>query len=411
MTDQILVDDISKARETIKPYIVQTPLVPSPNLSHLCDCNLYLKLENLQRCRSFKFRGALNKISQLPPNSTVTCASAGNHSQGTALGATLLGMKSIIYMPATAPAAKVAATRDYGAQVIQVGVGFDEAMTRCKEDLALNPDRTFIPPYDDRDVIAGQGTCGLEILEQLQTVDTVVIPVGGGGLAAGVAIAIKALKPTVRIVCVNGSVRSAFYKKYQTAKGRDIGQLDTTFTGVPLAEGLAVNTPGSITFPIVEKLADEFVVVTEDEIGDAIALLAERMKIVCEGSGAAAFASVLAKKFSYAPDENICCIVSGGNIDLAMLARCIDRALCRWGRRRSMTVSLPLGTAKYISLLKTLNDYSLEVLESDLLPHTQCRPNYVEYRMTVEVSKPEMLEELCGKCLEQGWDVKFLECQ
>jgi threonine dehydratase len=408
MTDEISLEDIRDARQKIKEHIVETPMTTSPNLSDYCGCKLHLKLENQQRCRSFKFRGALNKISRLPPNTVVTCASAGNHSQGTALAASLCGMKSIIYMPVTAASAKVAATRGYGAEVIQGGFGFDDAMARCKEDLAKNPDRTFIPPYDDKQVAAGQGTCGLEILEQRPNIDTVVIPVGGGGLAAGVATAIKALKPDVRIICVNASVRPAFYKKYQAAKGREVAQLDTTFTGVPLADGIAVNTPGSLTFPIVEKLADEFVVVSEDEIAESIALLAERAKIVCEGSGAAAFAAVLSKKFKYAVDENICCIVSGGNIDLAMLARCIDRALFRWGRRRQLTASLPLGTEKYIGMLKLMKDYGLEVLECEAVGHVHCRSNYVEHRMTVEVSNPDLLDELCEKCVEHGCCVKFL---
>jgi threonine dehydratase len=406
--DAITIDDIRDARSVIKERVVETPIETSPNLSDMCQCRVHLKLETLQRCRSFKFRGAMNKIARLPPNSVVTCASAGNHSQGTALAASLCGMKSIIYMPMTAAAAKVSATRGYGAEVIQFGTGFDDAMARCKEDLAAHPERTFIPPYDDKLVMAGQGTIGLEIFEQLPDVDTIVIPVGGGGLAAGVAVAIKTLKPSVRIVCVNAAVRANFYRKYMGARARELAEIDTAFTGVPLADGIAVNTPGSLTFPIVEKLADEFVLVSEDEIAESIALLAERAKIVAEGSGAAAFAAVLSKKFSYKEDENIVCIVSGGNIDLAMLARCIDRALFRWGRRRQLTAALPLGTDGYIAMLKLMKGYSLEMIEAEQMPHIHCRSNYVEYAMTVEVGNPALIDEMCEKCKENGWQIKFL---
>jgi threonine dehydratase len=317
-------------------------------------------------------------------------------------------MKSIIYMPMTAAAAKVSATRGYGAEVIQCGVGFDDAMARCKEDLAAHPERTFIPPYDDKYVMAGQGTIGLEIFEQVPDVDTIVIPVGGGGLAAGVAVAIKTLKPSVRIICVNAAVRANFYRKYQGSLGRELGELDTSFTGVPLADGIAVNTPGTLTFPIVEKFADEFVLVSEDEIAEAIALLAERAKIVAEGSGAAAFAAVLSKKLSYKENENVVCIVSGGNIDLSMLARCIDRALFRWGRRRQLTASLPLGTDGYIAMLKMMKGYGLEMIEAEQMPHIHCRSNYVEYAMTVEIANPALVDEMCERCKENGWQVKLL---
>jgi threonine dehydratase len=305
----------------------------------------------------------------------------------------------------------VDATRGYGAEVIQSGLGFDDALAKCKEELEVHPERTFIPPFDDFEVIAGQGTVGLEIYEQHPEVDAIVIPVGGGGLAAGVAVAVKALNPAIRIICVNAAVRANFYDKYQAAKGRESVGIDTTFTGIPLADGIAVKQPGLLTFPIVERLADEFVLVTEDEIAEAIAFLAERAKLVCEGSGAAAFAAVMAKKFEFKRDENIVCIVSGGNIDLAMLSRCFDRALFRWGRRRQLTACLPLGTDGYIAMLRLMQTYGLELLESEAMPHVHSRPNYAEYTMTVEIINPALLDEFCMKCKESGWNVKFMSCE
>jgi threonine dehydratase len=411
MAEGVTLESIRAARESMRGQIIETPISTCPHLSAICGCRIHLKLENHQRCRSFKFRGALNKISRLPPGTIATCASAGNHSQGTAHASALCGMQSIIYMPLTAPLAKVDATRGYGAEVVQCGLGLDDALAKCKEELALHPERTFIPPFDDPDVISGQGTIGLEIYEQHPEVDTIVIPVGGGGLAAGVATAVKALNPAIRIICVNASVRANFYKKYQTAKGREFHDIDTSFTGVPLADGIAVNTPGSLTFPIVEQLADEFVLVTEDEIAEAIALLAERAKLVCEGSGAAAFAAVMAKKFEFKREENIVCIVSGGNIELSMLSRCIDRALFLWGRRRQLTACLPLGTDAYIAMLKLMKAYGLELLESEAMPHVHSRPNYAEHTMTVEIANPALIDELCAKCRENGWDVRFISCE
>jgi len=312
-------------------------------------------------------------------------------------------MNAIVYMPCTAPSSKVEATKGYGAQVVQYGMGFDEAAAKCKEDLANNPNWTFIPPFDDPDVIAGQGTIGVEIFNQLPEIETVVVAVGGGGLAAGVAVALKHLKPSVRIVCVNAQTRPASYVKFQESKGRKVEDLGMPFKGTPLADGIAVINPGTVTFPYIEKYVDEFVIVTEDEIATTIALLAERAKTVCEGAGAAPVAAVLNHKFNFRPDEKIACVVSGGNIELQMLSRCIDRALFLWGRRIFFNVSTPVGSSHYINLLEVLRSFHIEIISTEIYPHVDTYANHVRYAITADVPNPALMEKLTEECQKNGW--------
>ena len=221
---EVTLKDVEEARERIKQHTVFTPCIKSFNLSTITDSELYIKLENLQRCKAFKFRGALSKVSTLKKGSTIVCASAGNHSQGCSLSAKLCGMKCIVYMPKTAPQSKVDATRGYGAEVRQYGDSFDEANAQCIKDCSENPDWTFVPPFDCNEVIAGQGTIALELLEQMDKIDYVVVAVGGGGLAAGVGVAMKAKSPNTKVIAVNGAIRPATYIKYKTEKGQEFDQ-------------------------------------------------------------------------------------------------------------------------------------------------------------------------------------------
>ena len=329
MSKELTLEDIKKAYERIKPNIKRTLIDYSFNISDWLGCNLYLKLEMLQRCKAFKFRGALSKISTLPKGSKIACASAGNHSQGCALASKICGIKCIVYMPETAPKAKVAATKGYGAEVRQYGKTFDDANKKCLEDLKIEKDVIFVPPFDDLDVMAGQGTIGLEIYEDLKDVQTVVVAVGGGGLCAGVATAIKSLAPKCRIIAVNAALFPNTYLKFQKEKGRPIDPIAESEpkTGqAPLADGIAVKVPGTLTYPYVSKYVDEFVVVSEKEISTAIAVLAQRAKCVVEGAGASTLAAVLFKKFKYEKGENIVCVLSGGNITLQRLSECFKDA-------------------------------------------------------------------------------------
>lgn len=325
MSKELTLEEIKKAYERIRPNIKRTLIDYSFNISELLGCNLYLKLEMLQRCKAFKFRGALSKISTLPKGAKIVCASAGNHSQGCALASKICGINCVVYMPETAPQAKVAATRGYGAEVRQYGQTFDDANKKCLEDLKVEKDLIFVPPFDDFDVMAGQGTIGLEIYEDLKDVQTVVVSVGGGGLCAGVATAIKTLSPKCRIVAVNAALFPNTYLKYQKEKGREIDPIAESEpkTGKkPLADGIAVKVPGSLTYPYISKYVDEFVVVSEKEISLAIAVLSQRCKCVVEGAGASTLAAVLFHKFKYEKGENIVCVLSGGNIPLNKLCEC-----------------------------------------------------------------------------------------
>ena len=329
MSKELTLDDIKKAYERIKPNIKRTIIDYSFNISESLGCNIYLKLEMLQRCKAFKFRGALSKISTLPKGATISCASAGNHSQGCALASKICGINCIVYMPETAPQAKVAATKGYGAEVRQYGQTFDDANKKCQEDLQKENHVIFVPPFDDYDVMAGQGTIGLEIYEDLKDVQTVVVAVGGGGLCAGVATAIKTLAPKCRIVAVNAALFPNTYLKFQKEKGRPIDPLAESEpkTGkAPLADGIAVKVPGKLTYPYISKYVDEFVVVSEREISLAIAVLAQRAKCVVEGAGASTLAAVLFHKFKFEKGENIVCVLSGGNIPLQKLSACFKEA-------------------------------------------------------------------------------------
>ena len=329
MSKELTLEDIKKANERIKHNIKRTLIDYSFNISESVGCNIYLKLEMLQRCKAFKFRGALSKISTLPKGSTISCASAGNHSQGCALASKICGINCIVYMPETAPQAKVAATRGYGAEVRQYGQTFDDANKKCQEDLQKENHVIFVPPFDDYDVMAGQGTIGLEIYEDLKDVQTVVVAVGGGGLCAGVATAIKSLAPKCRIIAVNAALFPNTYLKFQKEKGRPIDPLAESEpkTGkAPLADGIAVKVPGKLTYPYISKYVDEFVVVSEREISLAIAVLAQRAKCVVEGAGASTLAAVLFHKFKYEKGENIVCVMSGGNIPLQKLSACFKDA-------------------------------------------------------------------------------------
>lgn len=326
---EVTIKDIEAAAYRIQKHAVKTPCIFSDCLSRIGECKLYIKMEVLQRCKAFKFRGALSKISTLPKGSTICCASAGNHSQGCSLSAQLCGINCIVYMPETAPITKVYATKHYGAEVIQYGQSFDEANEKCQSDLKEHPERIFVPPFDCNEVIAGQGTIGIEILDQVHMPDYVVVAVGGGGLAAGTLVAIKSISPKTKVICVNAAIRPATYLQYKQAKGQkfDESVLEAQKSKEkPIADGIAVLNPGKITFPYIEKFADDFVVVTEDEISKAISLVAERMKIIVEGAGASTIAAVLFKKFEFNKEDKIVCVASGGNIELGRFMECVERS-------------------------------------------------------------------------------------
>ena len=323
----ITLDDIEWARRALRDAIVPTPCHLSRTLSAILGANVWLKFENQQFTASFKERGALNKLLSLTPEDGargVVAVSAGNHAQGVAYHAARAGIATTIVMPQTAPLVKVAAVRAFGVEVILHGRSFAEAAALVP-DLVATRGLTSIPPYDDPHVIAGQGTIGLEMLEAAPELDTLVVPVGGGGLVAGVAIAAKALRPDIRII----GVQTESYPAMAVLMGHapDVRSAG----GASVAEGIAVETPGALTTPIVRQFVDEMLVVHESTIEDAIALLLEIEKTLCEGAGAVGIAAIKERPDLFA-GRNVGVILSGGNIDINVLSSALQRSLMRRGR-------------------------------------------------------------------------------
>lgn len=326
-------DKIYHASHVLKKVVRQTNLVRAPKINP--ECELYIKPENLQVTGSFKVRGAGYMISQLTDEEKshgVIACSAGNHAQGVALAASKYGIKSLICLPDGAPISKVEATKSYGAEVNMVKGVYDDAY---REALRLRDEKgyTFVHPFDDENVIAGQGTIGLEILSELDDVDAVVVPIGGGGLISGVAFALKKLKPSIKVYGVQASGAPSMYNSIKHGK---IERLDSVST---IADGIAVKEPGVNTFKLISEYVDEIVTVTEDEISTAILTLIEQHKMVAEGAGATSVAAILFNKIDV-KGKKVVAIVSGGNIDVTILSRVIKRGLMTSGRNCTLCIEL-----------------------------------------------------------------------
>lgn len=329
----LTLDKIYHASYQLKDVIRRTDMIMAPDINP--DCEIHLKTENLQKTGSFKVRGAAYKISQLSDEEKkkgVIACSAGNHAQGVALAATKNGIKSLICLPDGAPISKVEATRKFGAEICLVPGVYDDAYNRALQ-LKEEKGYTFIHPFNDEDVIAGQGTIGLEILEQLPDVDVVIVPVGGGGLISGVAYAIKALNPQVKVYGVQADGAPSMLRSIADGKIEALDEVST------IADGIAVKEPGDLTFALCQKYVDGIVSVSEDEIAAAILALIEQQKLIAEGAGAVSVAAAIFNKVDL-KGKKVCCLVSGGNIDVTILSRVIKRGLLKSGRTFSMTVEL-----------------------------------------------------------------------
>jgi threonine dehydratase len=327
--------DVLAARERLRDAIYYSPCPHSIMLSALTGQQVYLKLENLQMTGSFKERGALNRIATLTQEQAsrgVIAASAGNHAQGVAYHATKRGIRAVIVMPLTTPLVKVTATRDFGAEVLLHGENYDEAFGEAMR-LCAEQDLTFIHPFDDPDVMAGQGTIGLELLEQVSQLEAVVVPIGGGGLIGGIACAIKESRPAIRIVGVQASRLASMAAAVEAHHPVTIDPATT------IADGIAVQRAGDLTLPMVERYVDEIVTVDEDEIASAILMLLEREKTLAEGAGAAALAALLQHRTSL-KGAHTAVLVCGGNIDVTLLSRIIERGLVQDGRLIRLRIHL-----------------------------------------------------------------------
>ncbi len=333
--ESVTLASIEAARERIGDAIHLSPCQLSHHLSERVGLPVFLKLENLQRTGSFKERGALNKLLTLTEEERkrgVIAASAGNHAQGVAFHATKLGIRSQIVMPQATPLVKVVATRGFGAEVILHGANYDEA---CEEALArcMQQGLTFIHPFDDPVVIAGQGTIGLELLEQIPDLEAVVVPIGGGGLIAGIGCALKERNPKIRVIGVEPE------KLPSMLRAREAGMPITIAPQATIADGIAVRRAGDVTLPLVSRYVDEIVTVDDEEIASAILMLLEQEKTLAEGAGAAALAALLQAKTNLR-HRRTAVLVCGGNIDVTLLAKIIERGLVKDGRQLRVRVYL-----------------------------------------------------------------------
>ena len=360
MTDRnISLADVTAARERLRGSIYYSPCPHSQMLSALTGQQVYLKLENLQMTGSFKERGALNRIATLTPEQAargVVAASAGNHAQGVAYHATKRGIRALIVMPLATPLVKVTATRGFGAEVVLHGANYDEACVEATR-LCEAEGMTFIHPFDDSIVMAGQGTIGLELLEQIPQLEAVVVPIGGGGLVGGIACAIKESRPDIRVV---GVQTSRLPSMSVAMEQRHPVTLDPSTT---IADGIAVRRAGDVTFPVVDKYVDEIVTVDEDEIASAILVLLEREKTLTEGAGATALAALLQGKTSL-QGRHTAVLVSGGNIDVTLLSRIIERGLVQDGRMIRLRIHLLDKPGALAELTKLIANYRVNIVDT-----------------------------------------------
>ena len=356
--ETVTLASIQAARARIGDAIYLSPCQLSHDLSELAGLPVHLKLENLQRTGSFKERGALNKLltlSETERRRGVIAASAGNHAQGVAFHAAALGIRAQIVMPLATPQIKVAATRGFGAEIVLHGASYDEACAEAVRRHAVE-DRTFIHAFDDAEIIAGQGTIGLELLEQVPDLEAVVVPIGGGGLISGVACALKETNPRIRVIGVEPE------KLPSMLRAREAGAPVTLNAEATVADGIAVRRAGDLTLPLVSRYVDEIVTVDDEEIASAILMLLEHEKTLAEGAGAAALAALLQSKTNLRSRRTVV-LVSGGNIDVTLLAKIIERGLVKDGRLLRIRVNLHDRPGALLGLIQILARERANIVE------------------------------------------------
>ncbi|MCE3010649.1 MAG: threonine ammonia-lyase [Proteobacteria bacterium] len=396
---KVTIEDIQRARKVLEGIIKHTEVDKSWSASELVGSEVFLKHENQQFTGSFKLRGAYNKISNLSEmekRKGVVASSAGNHAQGVALSASKAGVKSVIVMPTTAPLVKVQATQNYGAEVILHGEIYDEAYEKARE-LERTEGYTFVHPYEDPWVIAGQGTIGLELMEALPDLNSIIVPVGGGGLISGIATAVKSVNPRCKIIGVQSEqapgMEKLFHHQSVELKQKTISTI---------ADGIAIKKPSPIMFAsFIEKLVDEIVTVSDDEIADAIVFLLERAKTVAEGSGAAGVAALLNRKLDLG--EKTCVILCGGNIDLNIVAKIIEKGQIRRGRLVELSVvvdDMPGNLNKLTQVIAGLGANIMQVHHDRISNGLFLRETRIEF--VLETKNWEHIEQIRSALLKVG---------
>lgn len=394
---------IQEAYDAIQAIAHKTPIFTSQTFDALAGCRIFLKAENLQKTGSFKIRGAYYCLSRLGPAERqrgVVTASAGNHAQGIALGARLNGIKATVYMPQRASIAKVQATQNYGAEVRLVGQNFDEAVAAA-EAHARETGALFISAFDHDDIITGQGTVGLEILEEVPDVETVIVPVGGGGLISGVAIALKEINPAIRVIGVQAAGASALVRSWQTKA------LTTTASVATIADGIAIKHPAERTFHYIEKYVDEMVTVDDEATASTIVMLLERTKLLVEGAGAVALAALLTRKVSVS--GKCAAILSGGNIDTKLLSTLIERGMLSSGRYVRLFTAVddrPGGLATFLKAVADLQGNVIEIIHNRVSTEVPLGMTGVEIQ--IETRDQSHIDALTTSLRAMGYRVQVM---
>ena len=397
----VSIEEVREAEARIAGVIRRTPLSQVDSLVRAVGADVWCKEEQRQRTGSFKIRGAYNHIAQLEPGTHVVAASAGNHAQGVALAASMCGLESTIFMPRGASLPKVTATQEYGAAVELVGDSIDDAVRHAKR-FARDTRARFVPPFDDRAVIAGQGTIALEVLAELPEMATIVVPIGGGGLISGIAAAIKSLSPKCRVVGVEAEGAASMRASLDAGTPRHLGAIAT------IADGIAVKSPSAMTLAHAKAFVDDVVTVTDEEIAQALVAVLERMKSVIEPSGAAALAAVMANKFPRKRRSGPTVIVlSGGNVDALLLSRLIEHGLSVAGRYLRLRIDVPDRPGSLARLASDFAQLELNILDVD---HHRERASLdldeVEVAITVETRGQDHRRSALRALRDRGWHVR-----
>ena len=399
----IALKGVQNAAKILKERIIRTPLIHSPSLSRMFGGEIYLKLENLQKTGSFKIRGAtysilLNK-DKIGPGGVVT-ASAGNHAQGVALAARLAGIPSTVVMPEWSSISKQEGTRGYGAEVIIEGKNLEESLKKAQE--FARKDKTFIHPFEDRDIITGQGTIALEIMEDLEDIDMVLIPVGGGGIISGIAATIKSIRPKVKVIGVQSAACPSAYESYHK---KEITKVISEYS---IADGISVKQVGNLNFDIIQKYVDDMILVEEDQIAAAILLLLERKKILAEGAGAVSLAALLNGSLTIPQKGRIVLIISGGNVDSSLLGRIVNQGLVINGRIMRLRVRLPDTPGSLAQLLILISRLKANVLHIFHDRNARNLPIYItRVDLDIETRGSEHIEDIARNLKAAGYALEL----
>lgn len=395
--------DVEKAAKRLRDYIHNVKLTCSNTFSKMSNSELYLKCENRQKTGSFKVRGALNKLALLKEEGVVKeviASSAGNHAQGVSYGSSILGMHATIVMPKSTPIAKVQATMGYGADVVLAGDNYDECY---QEALRIQEEKqaTFIHPYDDEDVIAGQGTIAYEILQDLPNVDVIVVPAGGGGLLAGIAYYVKQINPRVKVVGVQAEGANAICLSYQNKKHTCTNKVST------IADGIAVMKPGQKSVQLILEYVDQMVTVSDDEIADTILHLLEREKLVVEPAGASSLAAVLNHKIDVS-GKRVVCVLSGGNIDVSFIHKIVEKGLIKRGRKMRFNIimlDVPGSLERLTTVIREENANIIGIQYDR--SYEDLNLNETVLHLSLEVSNKEHGEEIVNKLQAKGYRISI----